>query len=162
MRTGLLAVIFLCAAGAPAAGQIPLRPIPVEPAVPETGVSPVPHRIVPQEVECPKPPVDSSTTTDTPAFIVVEVTRPPELIKAGKRRYPSDLERNMVGGRVQFSFIVDTLGHPEPCSFRALYATNTSFEVAAFWMVLASRYRPGEINGRPVRTVVKQSVRFNP
>ena len=142
--------------------QMPLKPVPTMPAEPKAGVGPVPHHIVPLGVACTAATDDSVEAAGGPEYNEYTITRPPELLKVGKRRYPSGLERQGIGGRVQFTFVIDTLGHPEPCSFHVLSATNTSFEVAAFWMVLGNLFRPGERGGAKVRVRVKQSVTFNP
>lgn len=162
MRLAILVVAAMVAASAPAGSQTPLRPVVVDTPSRPDGVSPVPHRIVPEGSDCPAPEPVSAASPDTSVFDESDTGQPPELLKAGKRRYPSDLERRGIGGRVEFSLVIDTLGSPEPCSVRVLYATNTSFELAAFWVIMGSRYRPGRINGRPVRTRVLQSVTFRP
>ena len=162
MRPWLFAATLLIAAS-PMAGQIPLRPIPLS-ATPSTatGEAPAPHRIVPVESVCPEESDHAPSPPLSTPYTEADVDRPPELITPGPRKYPPDMERAGVGGRAQFSFVIDTLGHPEPCSFHAIAATNASFEVAAFRMVLGSLFRPAEVNGHKVRVKVMQAVTFNP
>lgn len=167
MRIRLI-VVLLTAAAAPLLGQVPLRPMPVG-AVPSrtTGPIPVPHRIVPEESVCQEElPHALRTVSDTvyrdSSYIEATVDQPPDLVKMGKRRYPSDLERAGVGGRVVLSFIIDTLGRAEPCSFHVLTSAHSQLEVAAFRMALESLYRPGQVRGQKVRVMVNQAVTFNP
>ena len=168
MRNCQLAILLLLVAS-PAVGQVPLRPVPqlAGPTTP-SGEAPTPHRIVPLEGACLQE--TARTPNEQPApelpdgevYIEVEVSRPPALIKPGPRRYPKEMERSGIAGQVDFMFVIDTLGKAEPCSFRVLTATNSSFEVAAFRMVLGTLYRPGEVRGQKVRVLVTQSVTFNP
>ncbi|MEZ4413651.1 MAG: TonB family protein [Gemmatimonadales bacterium] len=131
------------------------------------GQLPVPHRIVPEESVCPEEPPHevspaSGAVDSGAAYTEATVDIPPELVKVGKRRYPRQLEMAGVGGRVELSFIIDTLGHPEPCSFHVHSVVYPSFEVAALRMVLGSLFRPGEVRGQKVRVLVFQAVTFNP
>lgn len=148
--------------------QVPLRPVPIGATASRTsGELPVPHRIVPIEGVCPEEAPHASTpAVDTvyadSTYLEATVDRPPELIKAGKSRYPVDLQKAGVGGRVQFSFVIDTLGHPEPCSFHVHSAIDPRLEVAAFRMVLDNLFLPGEVRGQKVRVMVLQAVSFNP
>jgi outer membrane biosynthesis protein TonB len=163
MRAWLLAVILFPSATSAAAGQIPLRPVPqlASPSTP-TGEAPAPHRIVPLEGACfDEHPHEEIAPAGHP-YIEAAVDRPPDLVRPGPRRYPTDLELSGVGGRVVLSFVIDTLGLAEPCSFHVLSATNSSFEVAAFRMVLGSLFRPGEVRGQKVRVLVTQAISFNP
>ncbi|HMU62832.1 MAG TPA: TonB family protein [Gemmatimonadales bacterium] len=161
----LVALMFL---NVPAAAQVPLRSVPLG-ATPSrvAGEIPVPHRIVPEESVCSEElPHSLIVMPDTifrdSSYTEASVDRPPDLIKVGKRRYPTDLQRAGVGGRVVFSFIIDTLGHPEPCSFHVHSVVDPRLEVAALRMVLESLFRPGEVRGQKVRVLVNQAVTFNP
>lgn len=168
MRARRLLLLLLPLAAAPLRSQVPLRPMP-QGAVPSrvSGPIPAPHRIVPEEGVCPEElPRPLASVTDSiyadSSYIEASVDRPPDLIKIGKRRYPPDLERAGVGGRVELTFVIDTLGHPEPCSFHVLTAVDPKLEVAAFRMALESLFRPGEVRGQKVRVLVNQAVTFNP
>jgi len=168
MRIPLVLLLLALGVSGRVHGQIPLRPMPAG-AVPSrvAGPIPVPHRIVPEEGVCPEElprPVESVTDSIYPdsSYLEASVDRPPDLIKIGKRRYPPDLERAGVGGRVELTFVIDTLGHPEPCSFHVHTAVDPKLEVAAFRMALESLFRPGEVRGQKVRVLVNQAVTFNP
>jgi len=61
------------------------------------------------------------------------------------------------------TFILDTLGRPEPASVRALSASDPGFIDAALELVLESWYRPARLRalpGRAVRVRIKQPVDF--
>ncbi len=168
MHSRWMLILLVPLAAAPLHGQVPLRPVPLG-ATPSrtTGELPVPHRIVPEESVClEEPPHSLMTITDTiyrdSSYIEASVDVPPDLVKIGKRRYPTDLQHAGVGGRVVFSFIIDTLGHAEPCSFHVHSVADPRLEVAALRMVLESLFRPGEVRGQKVRVAVNQAVTFNP
>ncbi len=168
MRIPLLVLLLVPVLPASAHGQIPLRPVP-RGVVPSStsGPLPVPHRIVPVESACfEESPHSLIAVSDTvyrdSSYVEATVDRPPDLLKAGKRRYPPGLSSAGVGGRVVFSFIIDTLGHPEPCSFHVHSVIDPRLEVAGLRMVLESLFRPGEVRGQKVRVLVNQAVTFNP
>jgi len=163
VRTWLLPVLALLPATTPVAGQVPIRPVP-QIATPSTpsGTAPAPHRIVPVEEACLDTPTQPPKAPDNEPYAEGEVDHPPELITPGPRRYPADLNRAKVGGRVVLSFVIDTLGQAEPCSFHVVFATNPGFEVPAFRMALNSTFRPAVFHGQKVRVLVLQAVTFNP
>lgn len=168
MRIPLLVLLLVPVLLASAHGQVSLRPMP-QGAVPSriSGSLPVPHRIVPEESVClEESPHSLIAVSDTvyrdSSYIEATVDRAPDLLKAGKRRYPRHLQRAGVGGRVVFSFIIDTLGHPEPCSFHVHAVVDSGLEVAGLRMVLESLFRPGEVRGHKVRVLANQAVTFIP
>src|SRR5574337_456318 len=87
-----------------------------------------------------------------------EATDPPVLLSAGPQRVPPGM--NGVPARVALSFIIDTLGHPEPGSIRVSHSTNALFNGPAVDMISKSVYRPGKNDGRLVRVQVSQNVVF--
>jgi len=118
--------------------------------------------IRPKEITCPASFEGAAAAAGVRIFDEDSVSSPPDLLTLGRREYPGQLERKGVGGRVVLEYVIDTLGHPEPCSFRALAATNEQFEGAAYRMILGSIFRPGSNDGRLVPVRVRQSVTFNP
>lgn len=84
--------------------------------------------------------------------VVVLSQRPP--------RYPAALEAAGVTGAVRLAFVVDTSGRVEPGSLRAVEVTAPGFEAAAREALLATRFRPARVRGRPVRQLAEQWVRF--
>jgi len=99
-----------------------------------------------------------------PVFDTLSVTDTPRLLQAGKHRErltPVWLQ-NPNPGRVEFSFVVDSLGQIEPCSWRTLYATAEEFEAEAYFIVRDLDYLPGRLDGRPVRVRIAQEVIFPP
>ena len=173
MHTSLRVMALLLVAASTAFAQIPLRPVPVadvsQPppdsrATAATSAPPtVPlHRIVPKEIACPASFEDAAAAAGVRIFDGDSVSSPADVRTLGRREYPQSLERSGVGGRVVFRFVIDTLGHPEPCSFETMSATNKEFEAAAYRMVLGSTFRPAKNVGKVVPVRVSQAVNFNP
>jgi hypothetical protein len=98
-------------------------------------------------------PVDLNTVVTS-----AEADEQPQLLSAGPKRTPPGMEG--VPARVQFEFIVDTLGRAESRSIKVLNSTNKLFEEPAREMVLKSVFKPGRQGGRPVRVLVTQAVTF--
>lgn len=87
-----------------------------------------------------------------------EADEQPSLISAGPKTVPPGMEG--VPARVQFTFIIDTLGHPERNSFQLVNATNQLFVEPARQMFIKNVYKPGRLGGHPVRVKVQQGVSF--
>ena len=90
-----------------------------------------------------------------------QVERPAEPL--GRLRappYPTHLRAAGVQGDVIVQFVVDTLGRVERPSVRFLQSTDPAFAEAVRWTLLAARFRPGELAGRPVRQVVQLPFQF--
>jgi periplasmic protein TonB len=88
------------------------------------------------------------------------VDDPVEVIEQPVPRYPSALAQGGISGRVELEYVVDTAGRAEAGSLRTLRSTHPAFEAAARASVLATRYRPARVRGRPVRQLVRQSLSF--
>lgn len=88
-----------------------------------------------------------------------EAEEQPQLVSAGPKVVPPGMAG--VPGRVSFTFIIDTTGHAEPNSFQLNSATNQVFVEPAKQMFLKSVYKPGRLQGKPVRVKVTQGVTFS-
>lgn len=95
-------------------------------------------------------------------FAAGAVEEQPEVVPGSCRapRYPEVLRQAGIEGRVALQFVIDTLGHAEPGSVWVLAATHGLFEVPARAAVLTCRFRPGRLQGRAVRVLVRQAVNF--
>ncbi|MBI5600811.1 MAG: hypothetical protein HY944_04525 [Gemmatimonadetes bacterium] len=62
--------------------------------------------------------------------------------------------------RADFTFVVDTLGVPDPLTIRDVTATSIDFQQAVRDVIPRLRYEPAQLNGAPVRQIVayRQSV----
>lgn len=85
----------------------------------------------------------------------------PELMDARAPEYPPLLQQAGIEGIVVVEVVIDTAGHAEPNSIRIVRSSHRAFEPAAQEAVLQSRYRPGRIGGRPVRTLVNVPISFS-
>ncbi len=88
------------------------------------------------------------------------VPQPPEMIAHPAVRYPELLRQAGVEGRVVVEAVIDTSGRVEPGSVTVVLSSNPRFDAPARDVVAASRFRPGRINGRPVRVRVHVPVAF--
>lgn len=74
--------------------------------------------------------------------------------------YPSMLQSGRVDGRVVAQFVVDTTGHVDMSTFRALEATNDLFVNSVRRALSQWRFRPAEADGRRVRQLVQMPLVF--
>jgi TonB family protein len=86
---------------------------------------------------------------------------PPVLLTRPTLAYPPLLRQAGIEGRVLVEVVIDTLGVPEPVSFRVLAPAHPRFVDAARRIVLGARYRPGRMRGHPVRVLVRQPIVFS-
>jgi len=74
--------------------------------------------------------------------------------------YPKELLEAGVEGTVRASFIVGTDGRVEPGSIEILEASHPAFEGSARDGIPKAVFRPGKLNGAPVRVQVTVPLRF--
>ncbi|TFG52606.1 MAG: energy transducer TonB [Gemmatimonadales bacterium] len=94
-------------------------------------------------------------------FLEAELDDPPRVISPAQPRYPPVLQSAGISGRVIYAFVVDTTGHAEGNSFKLKSSTNKAFEAPAREAILKTVFKPGRVQGRPVRVLVVQAVAFN-
>lgn len=68
--------------------------------------------------------------------------------------YPASLKRLGVTGTVQVQFIVNSNGKVEPASVEVLSSTAPLFAAAVKGVLERIEFRPGEVQGKKVRTLV--------
>jgi protein TonB len=85
----------------------------------------------------------------------------PELITAVSPVYPDLLRQAGIEGSVLIEVVIDTAGRAEAATLHVVRATNGVFAAAAREAVLRSRYRPGRVNGHPVRVLVQVPIAFD-
>ena len=73
---------------------------------------------------------------------------------------PDLLREAALEGEVLLELVIDTLGHAEPPTVRVIETPHALFAAAARATILRAVYRPGRLAGHPVRTLVRQAVRF--
>jgi len=71
-------------------------------------------------------------------FLEAQVDDPVAIISQPKPRYPPVLQQAGVSGRVDIQYVVDTLGHAEPASWKVLKSTNKLFEEPARESIMKS------------------------
>jgi hypothetical protein len=74
--------------------------------------------------------------------------------------YPGVFASTNTPGIVELQYIVDTAGHVEPNSFKVLAQTHDDFTVAAKEALLKGTFKPAQVQGRPIRQLVQQSISF--
>jgi TonB family protein len=93
-------------------------------------------------------------------FTAAAVDDPVGVIEQPVPRYPSVLAQAGITGRVELTYVVDTMGRAEPGSLHTLMSTHPAFDAAARASVLATRYKPARLHGRTVRQLVRQTLSF--
>lgn len=95
--------------------------------------------------------------TTIPEYRTIDLDKKPRVIAAIKPLYPYSMKG--VSGNVMVEFVIDENG--KVLRARVTESTNYEFNQAAVQAVKRSKWKPGEIGGKAVRTIVKISVAFN-
>ncbi len=70
------------------------------------------------------------------------------------RSYPAALQRAGVTGTVQVQFVVDQTGKVDPTTVQVVSSTEPKLADAAKAIVPEIKFKPGQLNGQPVKSVV--------
>jgi periplasmic protein TonB len=94
-------------------------------------------------------------------FLQEQVDDPVQPLNIPKPRYPPVLQQAGVSGFVDAQYVVDTLGHAEPVSWKVLRSSNAQFEAPAREAIMKGVFKPARIKGAAVRQLVQQSIKSN-
>ncbi|HEV8197243.1 MAG TPA: TonB family protein [Gemmatimonadales bacterium] len=94
-------------------------------------------------------------------FLQTEVDDPVQPINIPKPRFPPVLQSAGVSGFVDVTYVVDTLGHAEPSSWKVQKSSNQQFEAPAREAIMKGVFKPARIKGGAVRQLVQQKISFN-
>lgn len=108
--------------------------------------------------EGPGAEVGGSGTEPVPAGVVDE---PPRVLSSPRVRYPEVLRAAGVQGIVVVGFVIDTTGRAEPPSIHIVASSHPGFDASAKEVIEKSRFVPGRMRGKPVRTLATQRVEFS-
>lgn len=92
------------------------------------------------------------------AFEVSELEQRPEAVSQVPPTYPAQLRKARIEGSVVLVFLLNEEGRVEDP--RVESASRPEFEQPALEAIRKWRFRPGMKNGQPVRTFVRQAIRF--
>lgn len=93
-------------------------------------------------------------------FDASELDNRPEPVAQPAPAYPRELSKAKIDGRVVIAFVVTEEGRVEDA--RVENSTRPEFEAPALEAIRKWRFKPGQKEGQPVRTYVKQPLRFTP
>jgi protein TonB len=93
-------------------------------------------------------------------FLSADIDDPPVAIAVSPPRYPPAMESAGIPGRVEAQFVIDTLGHVDPSSFKVIKTTHQAFVEPAREAVLKTLFRPGKNHGQVVAVLVQQAISF--
>jgi protein TonB len=103
----------------------------------------------------------NADVTPGAAYAEASVDEKPEIISSPPLKYPDILRQAGIQGDVLVETIIDTSGRAEPNSVRVVRSSHPAFEKEAVDVVAKSLYRPGRMNGWPVRVLVNVPVSFS-
>lgn len=122
---------------------------------------------------CSEPPREAAPTRAPPAAIVApdtgiffefQVDRKVDLdptVKDDQPVYPTSLKAAGITGRVVAQFVVDTLGKPEPSSFKITETAHRYFSDAVLVAMPRMRFLPAELHGHRVRQLTTRAFDFS-
>lgn len=93
-------------------------------------------------------------------FLIGQLDQKPRVLVAATPLYPYSMQNSKTSGEVMVEFVIKQDGRVERP--RVVRASHREFEQAAIDAVLKSKWQPGQINGKDVRTLVRLPVRFQP
>lgn len=103
---------------------------------------------------------DSAASDLQTAVTMLDADEPAQYLDGPRPVYPPALRQVGGEGSVHLRYIVGIDGRAEPGSIQALQSTNTAFEAPAVDAIARARFRPARLQGRVVRELVEQIVRF--
>jgi protein TonB len=96
--------------------------------------------------------------TGSDAFDVADLEKRPEVIAQVAPTYPAELRKAKVEGTVTLVFLLDETGRVEDPRVDA--SSRPEFEKPAMDAIKRWRFKPGQKDGQPVKTYLRQTLRF--
>ena len=87
------------------------------------------------------------------------VDKGPKPLEPIRFAYPADRPPGSPG-TVRAEFVIDSAGMPIPCTWRVVSASDYAFVIPAQETMLFQRFSPALKDGRPVTTLVRQSMKW--
>jgi TonB family protein len=106
------------------------------------------------------PSCQGNPSRDTTVFDTTQVSRKPEAISGPSIRYPDELRRQGISGRVVFSVIINADGSLDQRSVERVRSDHPDFEESALQYVREAVYSPGCRDGQAVRVRVALPIDF--
>lgn len=106
----------------------------------------------------PPEPIDSSSGSGI-VFRRMMVDQAPRLIGRLRPMYPIEARRNGIEGRVILQFVVNENGRVQDVN--VLMSPGSLLSDAAIDALQAARFKPGRINGNPVKVSMSKTLAFN-
>jgi len=109
---------------------------------------------------------NASAQSDGELVLADNLTTPPSVASMQQAAdlvrdsYPERLERRGIGGVVLLEFVVDESGRVEQNTVEIVTTSSTILADAAKSIVHRIRFRPGEVNGRQVRTQIQFPIEY--
>lgn len=98
-------------------------------------------------------------TVQQETFDVADLEKRPEPVSQTPPVYPPELRKARIAGVVTLVFVLNEEGRVEDA--RVENSTRPEFEKPALDAIRKWRFRPGVRDGQPVRTYIRQPLRFN-
>mgnify|MGYP001768288323 CR=1 FL=1 len=97
-------------------------------------------------------------TVKEETFDISELEKRPEAVSQVTPTYPAELRKAKIEGSVTLVFVLSEDGRVEDP--RVEKSSRPEFERPALEAIRRWRFSPGEKDGRPVRTYIRQAMRF--
>jgi len=88
------------------------------------------------------------------------LTEKPAVLSGPQLRYPANMLRSGVQGRVIAAAVIDTSGQAERGSIKIVQSPHRAFNGQATYYLEKARFRPGRIGTRPVRVCIEMPLDF--
>jgi TonB family protein len=102
----------------------------------------------------------SMTGPGDSAIQVADLSEPPVLLHLVEPQYPEALRQAGIQGVVSVIYVVDAQGDVEPTSITFVSTDHPAMAESVWNALVAAKFRPGRLRGKPVRTLVRQLIRF--
>lgn len=100
----------------------------------------------------------AAQAAESDTFQVTDLEKRPEVVAQVPPAYPSDLRKAKIEGSVTIVFLLDEQGRVEDP--RVDQSSRPEFERPALEAVRKWRFKPGELDGKPVKTYMRLPMRF--
>jgi serine/threonine-protein kinase len=116
--------------------------------------------VVPESAQTAVPLVSGDAPAEGEVWVQGAVDDLPEPLSCPVLNYPATMRRAGIEGRVLLQFVVETDGRVRPETVEVIESTHALFEAPAETTIAQCFFRPGRVDGVPVRVLVQMPIDF--